>query len=68
MSHNSEIEEGEIMFKDIYGFMDGNGFGAPVDPMGLSWDLFEESGNPGFYLLYKNLFHLEDAEYDDRFE
>ena len=56
------------MFKDIYGFMDGDGFGAPVDPMLLSWDLFEESVNPGFYMLYKNLFHLEDAEYDDRFE
>ena len=56
------------MFKDIYGFMDGDGFGAPVDPMLLSWDLFEESGNPGFYMLYKNMYHLEDTEYDDRFE
>ena len=56
------------MFKDVYGLTGGDDFGAPIDPMGLSWGLFEESGNPGFYLLYKNLFNLDEFEDPDRFE
>ena len=42
------------MFKDVNGLMSGDNFGEPFDPAMLSWGLFAESGNPCFYLLYKD--------------
>lgn len=56
------------MFDDINGMNAGDSFGAPVDPLMLSWGLFEGSGNPGFYMLYRDLFDLTDEDDDRRFE
>ncbi len=48
-----------------------NGMGSGIDPLGLSWGMFETSGNPAYYLLYKDLFEadglFEDDEEDERF-
>lgn len=38
-----------------------------ASPMGISWGLFTESGNPGYYMLYSDLMRLGEEE-DDRFE
>ena len=54
------------MFKDVNGLMCGDGFGEPFDPAMISWGLFAESGNPCFYLLYKDLFDEEDEK--EKFE
>ena len=54
------------MFKDVNGLMGGNGFGEPFDPAMISWGLFAESGNPCFYLLYKDLFDEEEEK--EKFE
>jgi hypothetical protein len=58
--------EATIMFKDVNGLMSGDGFGEPFDPAMISWGLFENSGNPCYYLLYKDL--LESEEDKDKFE
>lgn len=51
------------MFKDVNGYMDGftGNDVSQLDPAWLSWGLFSESGNPGYYLLYKSLLD-EDTE------
>lgn len=54
------------MFKDVNGLMSGDGFGEPFDPAMISWGLFENSGNPCYYLLYRDL--LESEEDKDKFE
>lgn len=33
---------------------------------GLAWLLFAENGQPGYYMLYKDLLDLEQADEDER--
>lgn len=40
--------------------------GAPYDPIGLAWGLFKESGDPRFYLLYKDLQTVEEKKRERR--
>ncbi len=48
-----------------------NGMAGGFDPLGLSWGMFEASGNPAYYLLYRDLFDsdvlFDDEEEDERF-
>lgn len=53
---------------DYNGFnpMDNNG--KLFDPMGISWWLFENTGNPEYYVLYREFFEGEGYGYDAKKE
>ncbi len=52
------------MFNGNNGPGNSNIFGELDDPLTLSWSLFEKSGAPEFYLLYKNLFRADPPKKD----
>jgi hypothetical protein len=39
-------------------------YGFGTDPTGMSWGLFALSGNPGYYMLYKNILDGEETGAD----
>lgn len=55
------------MFMDGFGGVDGiNGWDG-INPMaGLLWQMFEESGQPGYYMLFKDFDDLDKEETDHR--
>lgn len=54
----------------FYGFNGLDGFGGMngangIDPMaGLIWQLFEQSGEPGYYMLLKGISGIDEEETD----
>lgn len=57
-----------MFFNGLYGFDGINGMnGSGFDPMaGLIWQLFEQSGEPGYYMLLKGLDGTDEEETDHR--
>ncbi len=44
-------------FDGLGGYGGINGGGSGIDPMaGLIWQLFEQSGEPGYYMLFNDLY------------
>ena len=56
------------MFMDGFGGIDGIGGwdGINNPTAGLLWQLFEESGQPGYYMLFRSLDELDEEETDHR--
>lgn len=50
---------------DFNGFDPADNNGKIFDPLSISWWLFENTGNPEYYMLYRDFFEAHDENLSD---